>query len=147
MMNEEEFVPDENIRDELARLERTIQSGQFVHELENVQEWTGADVIITSKPEIGDLPQKYVVGFQGGNPGMFIAGDFRIVTEHAKSLSWLFCQLRDAFASRIDYANKYDFYGRLAHRAAGYLDGKMDGTTTAKGLLSSVLDEARTFLK
>lgn len=140
-------MSDQEIHDELARIGRNIGSGEFVQQLDDVKEWSGADVIITSKPEIGDLPQRLVVGYIEGEPGVFVAGDFRIVTEHARALSWLFYQLRDAFASRINFANKYEFYGRLARRASSYLDGKIDGTSSAQGLLAAVLDEARKFLK
>ncbi|MDQ6630531.1 MAG: hypothetical protein M3Y82_02100 [Verrucomicrobiota bacterium] len=140
-------MSDQKIHEELNRIAELIESSQFIHQLGRIKEWGGADVIITSKPEISELSQKLVIGYVEGNPGAFIAGDFRIVTEHAKSLSWLFYQLRDAFVSRIDFENKYDFYGKLARRAASHLDSKIDGASSAQGLLLAVLDEARKFLK
>lgn len=140
-------MSDQGIHDELARIGRQIESGEFVQQLRLVREWVGADVIITSKPEIGDLPQRMVVGYFESEPGVFVAGDFRIVTEHARALSWLFYQLGDAFVPQIDFTNKYDFYRRLARRASSYLDAKIDGTSSAQQLLAAVLDESRKFLK
>ena len=137
---------DEAIQRELTRISGLIDSGEFIRELARVTEWGGADVIITSEPAIDDLPQRLVIGFSEGEPDASITGDFRIVTEHAKSLSWLFCELRDAFGARINFKNKYDFYGRLARRASSYLDSKIDGASSAKDLLTAVLNEAQRFL-
>ena len=43
-----------------------------------------------------------------------------VVTNYSKELSWLFFQLKDLFADKINHYNKNLFYSRLANKAVGY---------------------------
>jgi hypothetical protein len=95
----------------------------------SVQEWGGADVMITSH-----APQA-----AGGG---FYPEPRHVVTPHAKPLSKLFYNLRDAFGGLLDSCSKIEFYGRLALAALNYqedLRGKPENTVE---LLKAVLHEA-----
>jgi hypothetical protein len=95
----------------------------------SIQEWGGADVVITSH-----APQP-----RGGG---FYAEPRYVVTPHAKPLSKLFYDLRDAFGGLLDSCSKIEFYGRLALAALNYqedLCGKPEDTAE---LLKAVLYEA-----
>lgn len=93
------------------------------------REWGGADVVITSKEPVtkdsGFYPEpRYVV------------------TPFSSELSWLFYQLRDAFAGLIDSVTKIEFYGRLANAAIRYQQYLEDKPEDVQDLLSAVLHEA-----
>jgi hypothetical protein len=92
-------------------------------------DWGGADVVITATPKPDDL-----------GPSFYPDPKF-VVTEFAPELSWLFLQLRDAFAPELDAHNKYDFYGRLADAATSHLADN-PGVATAQTLCAAVLREA-----
>lgn len=44
-----------------------------------------------------------------------------VVTEHARALSWLFTELREAFGARLDASNKYEFFASLVQAANRHL--------------------------
>ena len=48
-------------------------------------------------------------------------GDIIVVTRHAAKLSALVRDIRDAAGDWLDYANKYEFYGRIGEAANEYL--------------------------
>ena len=48
-------------------------------------------------------------------------GDIVVVTKHAAKLSALVRDIRDAAGDWLDYANKYEFYGRIGEAANEYL--------------------------
>ena len=108
-------------------------------------EWGGADVIITSVLEEWhkewENENRIVIDLSGHEY------DYRrrlVHTRHAKELSWLFYQLRDLFAEKIDYVSKYAFYGLLAQTAKDYFK-KNRGKINKRDLLLCVLNSARDF--
>jgi len=125
-------------------LRKTIEAGNMPPEAHSAKEFGGADVIIKkvlddeTRKWLGDQPQ--VLSLQGSQPRRRV-----VITEHAHELSWLFCQLRDTAADRLDSISKYDFYGALAGAALAFLDEKK-AAAECKDLLLRVLDEARGFL-
>lgn len=97
-----------------------------------IQEWGGADVVITMQP-----PQTH--------SGGFYPEPRYVVTPNAKQLSWLFVQLRDIFSDLYDGASKVEFFGRLANAALRY-QSKCRGNENQYDLLVAVLSEAYTIL-
>lgn len=101
---------------ELQKLEQQIKNGEW--EVEKRQRlWSGADVIVcselTEELDKWKTENRAVIGF-----GM--SQDFGrqvVVSKYAAEISTLFHHLSKLFESYIDYANKYDFYGRLAYAA------------------------------
>ena len=72
--------------------------------------WQGADVVITSKPQIVE---------EGG----FYPAPRYVVTSHAPELSWLFEQIRDIFIEINDYGFlKEEIFGRLGNTGNQILD-------------------------
>lgn len=131
--------------EKLDSLERKIQSGNIEKEASSVEEWGGADVIISRqlndsiKGWLGD--QSLAISLQETEPRRRV-----VITEFSKELSWLFYQLRDIFAEEIDHISKYDFYGVLAQTAIDYLE-KNPENLKCDQLMYSVLDKARSFSK
>jgi hypothetical protein len=112
---------------ELNRLEETIKSFNLPP-LKG--EWKGAKVVITQNPR----PKSA----EGG----FYPAPRYVVTKYALELSWLFKKLRDAFYAedRLDGCSKIEFFGRLANASERSLQNRRH--TTAKSLLTDVLQEA-----
>ena len=101
----------------LNQLEKNIKLGKFNENLEKIEEWGGADVII-AKEETLEL--KKWVGEESlviALDGPMVDGNKLVITKNAKELSWLFYQLKDIFKDHIDFSNKYYFYGILAKSA------------------------------
>lgn len=107
------------IQSQLDELKKVIRSGDYQKEALTVQEWGGADVIITKKPDkrveqwLAD--QHVVISYQNTIPQKRL-----VVTDFSRELSWLFYQVRDIFSGRIDFTTKYDFFGTLAQAALDY---------------------------
>lgn len=118
------------IRHELDELAKQIAGGTIPA---TEQEWGGADVIVTSQAQ---PPRR---------AGGFYPEPRRVLTPHAKALSWLFYQLRDTFAELIDGCSKIEFYGRLACAAQHYQQ-QVDQEVRTE-LLQSVLHEAYQMLE
>lgn len=123
-------------------LRNEIEKDNFQDGLLTAEEWSGADVIISSKLDeetnewIWDQPN--VVSRQKNEPCRTA-----VVTIFSRELSWLFFQLKDAFAENIDYVSKYDFYGTLARAANAYLLDTY--TPERRTLLLTVLNAAEDF--
>ena len=134
---------EQEILKRLDELQQKIDSGEFAAEATSVEEWGGADVIISTrltdriKEWQGDQP--VVISFQETGPQRRA-----VITEYSKELSWLFYELGGIFAEEIDYVSKYDFYGLLAQSALDYLDA-YKGKIKCDQLLTAVLDMARSF--
>lgn len=92
-------------------------------------EWSGADVLITSKAAESD-----------GN-GSFYPEPRTVVTPFAGEIGWLFNRLRDAFNGLIDGTSKIEFYGRLANAVRDYQQG-VNGEGQSQDTLRAVLHEA-----
>ncbi|MGC8494962.1 MAG: hypothetical protein ACP5SH_24850 [Syntrophobacteraceae bacterium] len=131
---------DQDVLINLAAIQQRVDSGEFLNPAQLASEWGGADVIITSRSSdrvrkwLADSP--LVISPQETEPRRQA-----VITEFSKELSWLFCQLRDAFSGSIDFISKYDFYGRLAQTALEYLE-ENNGKTQCVQLLNAVLGEA-----
>ncbi len=92
-------------------------------------EWGGAGVCLTSD-------------FTKG-PNDFREGCLPLVhTRHARPLTWLFFELRDAFGGWLDAVNKEGFFGALAQVALHHLAENQPEPDDAKPLLKAVLAEA-----
>ena len=64
-------------------------------------QWRGADTVVVSEPAPHD-------------PGAFYPPDLEVVTEHVAEVSWIFCELRDAFDTFLDWSNKEWFFETIA---------------------------------
>lgn len=108
------------ISQEVMSLKEEVIDKKFTHRRKELFE--GADVIIT----------------HASDPIEPVGGDIVVKTSHAKRLSALIFTLKDIFSTKIDYLNKYAFYGRLAEAANKYLKESPDD----EGILLATLDEA-----
>ena len=103
---------------------------QLAHDQQaQLPEWRGADVHVTS--DFAFEPKDFIEQH-----------DLLVRTPHAKALTWLFFELRDAFAGCLDAGNKYGFYGALAQAALDHLAAHQPEPDEAKQLLKAVLAEA-----
>ncbi len=92
------------------------------------KEWGGANVVITS--------------LQVNRASSSFYSELRyVVTEDAKELSWLFCQIRDIFSDLYDSTSKLEFFGRLANTSLRYQRMSKDDENQ-RDLLFAVLHEA-----
>jgi hypothetical protein len=135
----------DSLLDQLEELESKIRASDISVLAEDVREWGGADVVISSTLNQSTKKwlenQPLVLSLQSTEPRRRA-----VITKHAKELSWLFCELRDLFSARVDYISKYDFYGLLAQSAIDYL-ARNEAATDPKGLLLAVLDSSRKFFE
>jgi hypothetical protein len=128
---------------QIGDLKQRIETTDISSAAEAVDEWGGADVIIqkTLDPDIerwlGD--QATVISLQSTEPRRRA-----VITKYSRELSWLFYELGGVFFEEIDYASKYDFYGRLAQSAIDYLASNEE-IQDAKGLLLTVLNASKDF--
>jgi hypothetical protein len=100
---------------------------------QSVQEWCGADVVITSPP----------LRTRGE---CYFPEPRYIVTPNAKQLSRLFYDIRDAFDELLECSSKMQFYRRLAMAALDYQEDLCGIAEDAVELLSAVIREAETVL-
>lgn len=123
----------DTIEEQLTQLGKRISSEpiiRLVHPQQGqIPEWRGADVQVTS--DFAYEPKD----FMGGH-------NLLVRTQHAKALTWLLFELRDAFVCWLDYGNKYGFYEALARAALNHLAANQPETDDAKPLLTAVLEEA-----
>ena len=96
---------------------------------DQLPEWRGADVRVTS--DFAFEPKDFMEGH-----------NLLVRTQHAKALTWLIFELRDAFAGWLDYGNKCGFFGALAQAALNHLAAHQPESDDAKPLLRAVLAEA-----
>ena len=75
---------------QIENLRTVINSGQFPKEFSH---FGGANLIITNDPKRS-----------------FREGTVVVYTEHAAALSWLVFELKKIYDSKLNAANKYDFY-------------------------------------
>jgi hypothetical protein len=75
---------------ELSELKLIINTGKFPTDFAH---FGGADLIITNDPNRS-----------------FREGTVVVYTEHAAALSWLVFELKKIYDSKLNAANKYDFY-------------------------------------
>lgn len=95
----------------------------------DMPEWSGADVDITS-----NFARMEDQGLDGH--------DLIVRTAHAKVLTWLFFELRDAFSAALDSSNKYAFYEELAVAALTHLAKDQPESDDCRPLLKAVLSAA-----
>ena len=74
----------------ISNLKDLINSGKFPKEFSH---FGGADLIITDDPNRN-----------------FREGTVVVYTEHASALSWLVFELKKIYDSKLNAANKYEFY-------------------------------------
>lgn len=128
------------INEKLDILEEEIRSEDVSKASKYVEEWRGADVIITIKSteelKIFRDQNNLVISAQQTQPQRRL-----VITEYSKELTWLFTRLKYIFRGKIDYISKYDFYGCLAQAAIDYLDINED--IECEKLLLNVIQAAR----
>ena len=95
--------------------------------------WQGARIILCTAP-IPRPPDEE-------DPWGLYDAHLHVCTPHAESLGSLLSEIRDGFAPLLNAANKYAFYGNLAHAALDYQDANPDGDSE-QGILIAVLEEA-----
>lgn len=115
---------------ELALRIGRAQPDALVHSRQNeIPEWTGADVRLTS--DFSWEPKTFADEH-----------DLLVRTRHACPLTWLFFELRDAFDGHLDAGNKYGFYGSLGQAALNHLARHQPEADDFRPLLKCVLAEA-----
>jgi hypothetical protein len=108
----------------MSPVDRLVHPDQAV-----MPEWGGAGVCLTC-----DLTRE---------PKDFPDGHHLLVrTRHARPLTWLFFELRDAFGGWLNAGNKEGFFGSLAQVALKHLAANQPESDDAKPLLKGVLAEA-----
>jgi hypothetical protein len=120
-----------DVRAKLLCLASRIDAGNYPHDAE---EWGGAGVVVTSRQ-----PKD-----SGNN---FYPEPRNVVTRFSREVSWLFAELRDAFAPLLDGCNKVEFYGRLANMPSRYKESLNGAPEQARDLLLAVLHEAFAMLE
>ena len=122
---------DVNFQEKKAALDALLKKMRG-EQIPTAKEWSGADVVITSRqPET-----------QGGG---FYPEPRYVVTPNARQLSWLFYQLRDIFSGMYDGTTKIEFFGRLANASLRY-QSRCKGEEKQIDLLFAVLHEAFSML-
>lgn len=125
----ERLLADQS-EDAIRNLKDKIENG-FIRKS---QYWRGADVIITPK----HIPEE--------NLAWTHTNDTQVVTETkelARSISWLFMQLRDIMSPFLDFRNKYEFYVELAETANKIINS--DKEYNEKEVLVSILSKGESF--
>ena len=114
--------------DALKKLAEHLHSGKGC--LRSPVNWNGAGTAVARK-QPGPLPLEEFYG-----PPLYV------ITPHARELSWLYEELRDAFRAEklLDGGNKEYFYGRLSETARKAVAENAE--IGAEDLCSRVLDEA-----
>ena len=98
-------------------------------EQETMPEWQGAEVWIMSDPE--HRP-----------PSELMYHVHQIRTRHARVLTWLFLELRDAFGGWIDFSNKRQFYLELASAAGLHWASDQPESADPRPMLKAVVGRA-----
>lgn len=94
-------------------------------------EWIGAGVKIRSiSPREETLE----------NP--IFAPERQVTTVHARALTWLLLELRDAFGDEVDFSSKFAFYGALAEAAQIHLGRNQPEPSDPRPLLYAVFAQA-----
>jgi hypothetical protein len=124
---------NERLEDKLLVLGRRVDSPSIADlqhaDQQSLPEWRGADTRITSD-------------FVSEPKGWDDEHGLLVRTLHAKQLTWLFLELRDAFNPWLDASNKYGFYGSLARAALQHLAMNQPEADDARPLLRAVLGAA-----
>ena len=125
------------IVEEIQALEQQIQARQW-KTAPDQRLWGGADVIVCTE-KTDELDRWYsesrlVIDLNAG-PQL---GRQLVISSQAAAISTLFEKLATIFHDRIDYVNKYRFYGRLAQAANAQLKIADDRT-----VLLAIVDEAK----
>jgi len=84
----------EDIVNNLLLLKEMVLLGEFE---KFKKEWSGAGVIVTSNKE----DNRKV--------------DVKLITKHAKPISFLLYKLKDIYKDYIDYSNKHEFYSYIVN--------------------------------
>jgi len=100
----------------------------------NSRDWGGAGVIVGPHPRP-----------KSSNDG-FYPDHIHVATKHHRELSWLFEELRTVVASRIDYINKFEFFGCVAATVNIFLEEHGDPDDPAS-LLIALLDQCMLLVK
>jgi hypothetical protein len=114
-----------------SRIIRAADATPFHLQQREMPEWQGAGVKIRSS----ETPV--------GSPTAIQHNDQpTLLTRHAFALTWLLLELRDAFGEKIDFSNKYEFYGELEEVARRHLSTYQPEPSDPRPLLFSVFAEA-----
>lgn len=111
----------------LKELRQMVLTQDISKIAEETEFFRGADIIVSDDPGCPDSNGWSVYT--------------KVVTPFAKEVSWLLIQLRDTFSDKLDYMNKYFFFGTLAQAAN---DSMAAGKVEKTDLLASILNAAET---
>ena len=124
-------------------LKKEIRKYKYLDDIDNVEEWGGADVIIsatlTDRIKNFIVNQPTVINLDFESPQFIPVGNRVVITKHSKELSWLFYKLKEVFRNYIDFTSKFQFYGMLAVAAQNQLHD--DQKCEAIDLLLTVLED------
>lgn len=84
------------------------------------REWGGAGLIVTSDKE--DKRK----------------ADIKIITKHAKPITYLLYKLKDIYKEHIDYSNKREFYAYVVNLVE---KGKLEKEIDSKKILNTIIDK------
>lgn len=107
------------MREKLQLLKSKIDQADYKKELNRVESFSGAGLIITHK---GDKRTAEVVVF----------------TKYEKELSWLVYKLKNIYANEIDYLNKYNFYPKIGKLANEFI--ALNGDNDISSMMKYILD-------
>jgi hypothetical protein len=114
--------------EKVSKLSDEVSTGKI--DIENIKidnemkEWRGADVIITSNYS-EEISSKYIV----------------VRTVNAKQVTWLMIQLRELCTNYINYLNKYEFYGTIAENAIAFIEKHGDKDSNSKVMIIHLLNQ------
>ena len=105
-------ITAQNLDAQIMSLSRAINQQPDAHhwhsQMQRMPEWCGADLKVTT-----DLNYQRL--------DMFENNLLIIQTRHARQLTWLLLEIRDAFAELLTFENKYEFYACLGSAAQKHL--------------------------
>lgn len=115
----------------LRALESQISSQSTLSHpsLSGSPEWRGAGVRVACRP-----PEDRC--------NFWDADELLVLTPHSRALTCLLLEVRDAFGDRVDWINKYEFYGTLAEAALAHIDKNGFEKSDYRPLLLAVLSNA-----
>jgi hypothetical protein len=105
-------ITAQNLDAQIMSLSRAINQEPDAHhwhsQMQRMPEWCGADLKVTT-----DLNYQRL--------DMFENNLLIIQTRHARQLTWLLLEIRDAFGELLTFENKHEFYGYLGSAAQKHL--------------------------
>lgn len=116
------------MQEQIKKLEEIILSGKVTELAVKTNAFGGADILVTKKK-----PQKV---------NSFYPDPIFVITKYYKEVSWLIFQLKEIFSDKLNFENKYDFYGLIAETANQSIAEKGD---ILDSILLDIIGRIKTF--